>query len=137
MPFLQLAISQMARSQDFSAIGESSKMVPTLTENCRLRVLGTALKPTLFRQLTRLWYGRMYGHETTPSGQRICDQIGMAEVGVGKELDGRLERFGGGELGRSMTRSIAERLLLSQVCYYTFHVEHCGILSSARLKRRY
>ena len=35
MPFLQLAISHRASSHLSRPSGESSKMVPTLTENCR------------------------------------------------------------------------------------------------------
>src|SRR5437870_8497843 len=39
MPFLALAISQIAANHLSSPSGESSKMVPTLDENCRLACL--------------------------------------------------------------------------------------------------
>jgi hypothetical protein len=38
-PFLELAIIHMAASHLSSGMAESSKMLPTLTENCRLHAL--------------------------------------------------------------------------------------------------
>src|SRR5262245_31923955 len=70
MPFLQLEICQTPSSQDLSGIGESSKIVPTLTENCRLGCF--------WRHSNRRWLARyrglgwlQIGQVTTPSGQRI------------------------------------------------------------------
>src|SRR5213076_1218010 len=70
IPFLALAISQKADSHLSSAIGESSKTVPTFTENCcfscfalHFQILRVDKKKT-FSEPQR-------GHLTTPSGQRI------------------------------------------------------------------
>src|SRR5262245_23649268 len=70
MPFLQFVICQTASSQDLSAIGESSKIVPTLTENCRLGCFFLHSKRRTvarYRGLGSLQTGQV----TTPSGQRI------------------------------------------------------------------
>ena len=72
MPFLQFGDQPDAPGADLSAIGESSKIVPTLSGELRARVLVVALPPALVGQIARvrLAAGRAV---TTPSGQRMAD----------------------------------------------------------------
>src|ERR1700688_5142825 len=68
MPFLQLAIIQTAVSHLSRPIGESSKMVPTLTENCLWGCLALhSHRRRVLRNRTSLL--PQVGQET-PSGQR-------------------------------------------------------------------
>src|ERR1700731_829213 len=70
MPFLQLAISQNPQSHLSIAMGESSKTVPTLTENCRF---SCAFLHFQIRRVDRneTSVEAQVGHFITPSGQRI------------------------------------------------------------------
>src|ERR1700716_3835340 len=68
MPFLQLAISQTAMSHLSRPIGESSKIVPTLTENCFWVCLALhSHRRRVFKNRTP--FDPQVGQET-PSGQR-------------------------------------------------------------------
>src|ERR671914_125448 len=68
MPFLALAIIQIVANHLFRAIGLSSKMVPTLTENCLFPCF------SLHSQTRRVGMNRTSTlpqvRQDTPSGQR-------------------------------------------------------------------
>src|ERR1017187_6668385 len=67
-PFLQLTTIQKAVIHLSSEIGESSKIVPTLTLNCRLQPLQNHIRRVLRKECS---VPLQRGHLITPSGQRM------------------------------------------------------------------
>src|SRR5437867_7250554 len=67
MPFLELAMSQTAGSHLSSPSAESSKIVPTLTENCRLHALHFQMRRVVRYECSLPSQRGQIG----PSGQRI------------------------------------------------------------------
>src|SRR5579864_8911114 len=67
MPFLQFTTSHRAGSHFSKGSGESSKMVPTLAENCFLQARHFHRRRVARKVACASW---QRGHFTTPSGQR-------------------------------------------------------------------
>src|SRR5258708_28999426 len=81
IPFLQLAIIQVATIHLSRGIGESSKIVPTLIENCRLscrflqrQILRVAMKCASFA-----WQCGQVGPSGHTMGIRNCRQVSGSE----------------------------------------------------------
>src|SRR5216684_300513 len=66
MPFLQFASSHIATNHLSSVIGESSKIVPTLVENCFLQPLHCHVKRVEMNECS----ADPQNGQVTPSGQR-------------------------------------------------------------------
>src|SRR5579884_4083992 len=68
MPLRELAINQMATSHLPIAIGLSSKIVPSLTENCFLQARHCHVRRVEIKETSD---ALQTGQDTLPSGQRI------------------------------------------------------------------
>ena len=66
MPFLEFAVSQTAGSHLSKPSGESSKMVPSLTENCFLQPLHFQMRRVVRYECSVL----LHRGQTGPLGQR-------------------------------------------------------------------
>jgi hypothetical protein len=66
MPFLQFTISHMAGNHLANPIGESSKIVPTFTENCREH----PLQRHVIRDSIKCTFPLAQRGQITPSGHR-------------------------------------------------------------------
>ena len=85
MPFLQLAISQTAGSHLSRPSGESSKMVPTLSENFRFGCLVLHSQPDATIEVDGLAAAGRAGDAVRPA---TGNHEFAAVVGVGEEFDG-------------------------------------------------
>ena len=97
MPFLQLATGQIAGNHLSCVSGVSSKMVPTLTENCLRGVLRLALPERPGGEETDV--RTPAGRQATPLGQRSTTLKPSEGVGVGEVADGFQESAGNGNRG--------------------------------------
>jgi hypothetical protein len=81
MPFLLLATSQIAGSQTSKPSGESSKMVPSLTENWRRHCLHFQMRRVLRNECSM---PPQRGQTGLPSGHRSLTTVASATSGSAK-----------------------------------------------------
>src|SRR5690349_14715800 len=91
MPFLQFAISHIAVSHLLSGSGESSKIEPTLTENCLLHSRQRhSLRDSMYFESVAL----QRGQTGLPSGQRIAATNALHTSSSEKYLIASCKPFG-------------------------------------------